>query len=373
MKKLLFIISSIIAFTLSVSVFAANGDVVGHIFSTDIRAFINNVEVKSYNIGGKTAVVIEDIGKADKQTYRYNDDTRTLEILTLNPLYLTEEGTNNNSAPGRVIGNIYKTDITTSVYCVSVPAYNIGGKTAVALEDLGYDRAFSPIGGKYIWDETKRTISLEFLYDNISGVSKNINTDILINDDLTEAEATFYEAFHCDGRQLNFKYPDSYTAAADATLILPIKANGEALGYYFKKPLPDDSFISFICWNQEKVKEAEKDYTHLPPKTREEIIAHFIGAHSLGEATERFDTEEYSFIYISVAGTSWTAYELIQVYDNGTYIDYREKIDMRNRSPRGLVIDKESEKVTFKHEDRYTKEWFTNYEIDLKTGEIKAI
>ena len=64
-------------------------------------------------------------------------------------------------------------------------------------------------------------------------------------------------------------------------------------------------------------------------------------------------------------------YELFQVYDDGTYINYKSQIAMRNRSPQGLVIDKENEKVTFKHVDRYNSEWFTNYEIDLKKGEIK--
>ena len=62
MKKVISIIlSTVMMLTISASVFAANGDIVGHIYSTDIRAYINGVEVESYNIGGKTAVVIEDI------------------------------------------------------------------------------------------------------------------------------------------------------------------------------------------------------------------------------------------------------------------------------------------------------------------------
>jgi hypothetical protein len=93
----------------------------------------------------------------------------------------------------------------------------------------------------------------------------------------------------------------------------------------------------------------------------------------VGEPRVRFDTEEYSFVYISVAGTSWTSYNLLQVYADGTYTDYGDIIEMRNRSPHDLVVDEENEKVTFKHVDRYTSEWFTNYEIDLKAGEIKEV
>ena len=164
MKKLLSIIlSTIIISTLSVSVFAANGDITGHIYSTDIRAFINGIEVESYNIGGKTAVVIEDIIRWNSYEYIYDDNTRTLKFFSLNPHCLVEKKAQNKTKSGKIIGNIYQTDIRTSIYDVVVPTYNIGGKTAVAIEDLGYDSAFSPIGGKYIWNDKERTISLEFL------------------------------------------------------------------------------------------------------------------------------------------------------------------------------------------------------------------
>ena len=76
---------------------------------------------------------------------------------------------------------------------------------------------------------------------------------------------------------------------------------------------------------------------------------------------------------MSTAGTSWTAYNLLQVYDDGTYVDYKDEINTLNRSPQNLTIDKENEKVTFKYVDRYHSEWFTNYEIDLKTSTIKSI
>lgn len=70
---------------------------------------------------------------------------------------------------------------------------------------------------------------------------------------------------------------------------------------------------------------------------------------------------------------SSTAYSLIQVYEAGTYIYYGKQISMRKRSPQNLVLDKENEKVIFSFVDRYNSEWFTNYEIDLKTGRIKEI
>ena len=161
------ILSSVLVLSLIIATmiptFAANGDISGHIYSTDIRAFINGIEVESYNIGGKTAVVIEDLFGERTHLCQYNDDTRTLKFSGLAPSFLEEGKNKGDYAPGTIIGNVYETDIKTSVYDVVIPSYNIGGKTAVAIEDLGYNGEFSPIGGKFIWDDKERTISLEFL------------------------------------------------------------------------------------------------------------------------------------------------------------------------------------------------------------------
>lgn len=374
MKKLLSILLFITSILIiSTNAFAANGDIVGHIYSTDIRAYINGVEVQSYNIGGKTAVVIEDIIKENSHEYIYDDSIRTLKFFSLNPDYLVEEKAQNKAKPGRVIGNIYETDIKTSIYDVVIPTYNIGGKTAVAIEDLGYDNAFSPIGGKFIWNEKERTISLEFLYANFSNLSPDRNIEIIANETMTEAEAAFEEVLHCGGMKETYKFPEYVTDDSDIEIIIPIKANGEAIGYYFRKTLADNSFKAFTYWYPGKVKEAEnKNYRPYPYTTREDTISHFLNYHCIGEPRERFDTDDYSFVYISVAGTSWTSYNLLQVFNDGTYIDYDDEIATRNRSPQNLVVDRENEKVTFKHVDRYTKEWFTYCEIDLKNHEIRV-
>lgn len=373
MKKLLsilFFITSILI--ISTSAFAANGDVAGHIYSTDIRAYINGIEVESYNIGGKTAVVIEDILKENTHQYIYDDSSRTLKFFSLNPDYLVEKKAQNKAKSGKIVGKIYETDIKTSIYDVVIPTYNIGGKTAVAIEDLGYDGAFSPIGGKFIWNEKERTISLEFLHSKWYGPLEDKDITISFNETMTEAVATFEEKFHCGGGQEHFDFPDCVTDDTDIEVVVPIKAQDEVVGYYFRRPLKDNKFTAFTYYYQEKVKEAAKTYTPSPFRTREEIISHFNNNH-IGGYIERFDADDYSFVYYSMAGTSWTAYNLLQVYDDGTYIDYKDEINTLNRSPIDLVIDRENQKVTFKYVDRYTSEWFTNYEIDLKSGTIKEI
>lgn len=373
-KAIALILSMIIALTLSVPVFAKNGDVAGYIYSTDIRAYINGVEIQSYNIGGKTAVVIEDILNENSHQYSYDDSSRTLKFFSLNPSSLVESKSQNKIKPGKVVGKIYETDIKTSIYDVTVPTYNIGGKTAVAIEELGCDREFSSIGGKYIWNEEERTISLEFLYQN-SGISISGDRYIYIsaNEDMTEAKATFNEVLHCGGGREHFTFPEYVTDDTELEVVMPIKAQDEVIGYYFRRPSRDYKFTAFTYYYPEKVKEAEKTFVPDENKTREAVIGHFVSTHSVGEPRERFDTDDYSFVYISVAMTSSTPHNLLQVFDDGSYIDYKDIITMRNRSPKNLVVDKENEKVRFKYVDRYNSEWLTDYEIDLKKGEIKAI
>ena len=374
MKKFIMCISFLtILFLISITTYAANGDVIGNIYSTDIKAFINGVEVKSYNIGGKTAVVIEDIIKDNSHQYIYDDYTRTLKFFSLDPDCLVENLTDSKTKSGKIIGKIYETDIKTSIYDVIIPTYNIGGKTAVAIEELGYDKEFSPIGGKYVWNADERTISLEFLYETPKYISNDKNIIITADNDMTEMTATFEEVLHCGGYREHFKFPDYVTDDSKIEVVLPIKADDEVIGYYFRRPSVTNKFTAFTYYYPDKVGIAEKNYMPYPYNSKEDTIAHFMNFHSVGEPRERFDTDEYSFIYISVAGTSWTSYNLIQVFEDGTYIDYGSQIHITNRSPQNLVIDKEKEIVTFKHVDRYNSEWFTNYEIDLKEGKIKAL
>lgn len=368
-----FIIASMFLLAMPFSVYAANGDIVGRIYSTDIRAFVNGIEVKSYSIGGKTAVAIEDIISENSRKYEYNDNNRELKFFSLDPQYLVEEKSDSKDVPGRVIGNIYETDIKTTVYNFAVPTYNIGGRMAVAIEDLGYDGSFSPIGGKYIWNSTERTINLEFLYSNSNIISRDKNITVSVNEDMKEATATFEEVLHCGGGEEHLNLPEKVSVDAENGIVIPIKADDETIGYYFRDSSKGTVPAAFTYYYPEKLKEAEKNFIPDAHKTREDIISHFINRHSSGGARERFDTDDYSFVYISVAGTSWTAYNLLQVYDDGTYIDYSDKIRSVNCSPEQLMIDKENERVTFRYTDRYHHEWFTDYEIDLKAGVIKPV
>ena len=54
---------------ISSTVLAANGDVAGYIYSTDILAYVNDRPIESYNIGGKTAIIIKSANKVAEAHY----------------------------------------------------------------------------------------------------------------------------------------------------------------------------------------------------------------------------------------------------------------------------------------------------------------
>ena len=370
MKKILIAMLFLLSIPLLAN--AQNGDISGTVYDTDIKAYINGVEVKSYNIGGRTAVAIEDIISEESYGYIYNDDTRTLKIWSLNPAYLIPGKNESTKKSGTAIGNTYETDIKTLIYDVVLPSYNIGGKTAVAIEDMGYNNEFSPIGGKYIWDPDKRTISLEFMYQNLPPeVFSGNDVTITVNEDLTEGEAVFEEIFHCCTGTEHFNFPDYVTDDADIETVFPIKAQGETIGYYLRRPSEEYKFTAFTYYYPEKAAEAAKN--HIPlTVTKDDVIEHYETRHG-GSMRERLDTDNYTFAYMSIAYTSGTADYLVQVYNDGTFVDYMDQIREPNRSVEDLKIDKENETVSFKYTDRYTPEWFTNYEIDLKSGTIEEV
>ncbi|MBR2743303.1 MAG: hypothetical protein IKD89_06910 [Clostridia bacterium] len=155
-------------FMASGSAFAASGDIAGKIYSTDIIALINGSEVPSYNIGGRTVVVIEDLCdlyvgiRAD-----YDDSRRLLTVYGENTVKKDTHA--ERGKVGKVLGNVYETDIKVLFNGSYVTGYNIGGKTAVCLEDVGniYEGpnvgyGYSKYAARAVWNEADRIISLDF-------------------------------------------------------------------------------------------------------------------------------------------------------------------------------------------------------------------
>ena len=401
MKRIMILIT-VFCCAFGISASAANGDVVGHIYSTDIRAYINGVEVPSYNIGGKTVVVVEE-ATTDSNYY---DDHRTLLLGSLSPEYIKGGQSTQSGAVGQLVGDILETDIKTYKYDKELTSYNLGGKTAVVIEELGGDNEFSDIGGKYVWDGANRTISLEFMYFNLDWdtmYDNQANIKLVMNADKTQATAEFYSEKYSVGGNVEYEpSEDFYDEANKPNMIIPvmtdIDGSEKLLGYYFSHKSKEFDITGFdladgTIGNSGEILEGGKTYyaevegykggcyfyrgvlkagaekvspAELTP--REEVIkTHILNKNC--SITEQFDTDDYTFVSMTQGTPHGANSPLMLIQADGSYHDYIN--DFESVSLHGTIwfdnikIDRENEKAYF----RYDKD----YVIDLKTGEMKSL
>lgn len=121
------------------------GDVIGHIYETDIVADIDGMKIPSYNIGGETVVIVEDLANYGFDVI-WDGQKRTLSVYTKEkPAVAPDYVPQNGKISGAVAGDIYYSDITINVNGFDVivrenglvlTSYNIGGKTAISIEYL---------------------------------------------------------------------------------------------------------------------------------------------------------------------------------------------------------------------------------------------
>ncbi len=117
---------------------AAVGDVAGEVLSTDIVAYVDDMAIPSYNIGGKTVVVVEELADYGFDV-TWNGESRILNVVTTHlpekrPDYAPPKVA--QSQVGKAVGKYYETDIVCYVNGMWVESYNIGGKTVAVIEDM---------------------------------------------------------------------------------------------------------------------------------------------------------------------------------------------------------------------------------------------
>ncbi len=143
------------------------GDIIGNIYSTDIIAYIDDMPIRSYNIGGRTAVPIEDLRDYGFEV-EWNESSRELRAEISDKPMESPKAAIEKQVPGNAIGNIYYTDIRVFINGIEgMRTYNIGGITCIAIEDLGvmgvsaddYPK-YSCYGMRYVYDNASRTIKL---------------------------------------------------------------------------------------------------------------------------------------------------------------------------------------------------------------------
>ncbi len=130
------------------------GDIVGHTYSTDITAWIDDRPLRSYNIGGETAVVAEDLREYGFSVV-WDGEKRTLTVerdLSV-PISGSYQVPVETPAVGTVSGDIYCTDIKTYVQGEEVEGFALNGETAIRFSELSRAGAMS-------WDGVSREASL---------------------------------------------------------------------------------------------------------------------------------------------------------------------------------------------------------------------
>ena len=377
MKKLCILFGIMMLTFISSTCFAKVGDKVGDIYSTDIKAYINNIPVKAYNIGGKTCIPIEDVTMG----HTYNNDYRMLLITSFEPSLIKENTeTSKKDKVGKVIGSIYSTDIKTFFYDTRLPAYNIGGKTCVAIEDLGADGDFSEMGGIYFWSQEDRTIRLDFLFDNKIEVMDILN-DFDYGIKIENGNVTFVPTLVGPGwittdfsgmydyydERPNKILPLYYNTGLERKIVgYNFSSNSKYFIYEDDEVYLDEMEYSFNYFYVDVIEDLMMNTDHSFIERNKVIDEHI--KSWMADPYERFDTDEYSFLYLFQPTPHGRNSLLLYVRADGTYEyvhDMLPKGSGYTRAFHYLNIDRENEKVTIDVagvEGRFV--------FDLKTGKL---
>ncbi len=123
---------------------------------SDIKAYVDGVPIRSYNIDGYTGIVAEDLRdygfcvdwlEQERELYVYKEDNKEITAA-----YAFE---NTPYKSGTHAAYVYETDIKTYVAGDEIKAYNIGGYTVILIDELS-------VYGDVLWDENKREISFSY-------------------------------------------------------------------------------------------------------------------------------------------------------------------------------------------------------------------
>lgn len=365
MKKIIVFLLSVVIAAVPPAAYAKSGDVIGAVYATDIKTYINGTEVPSYNIGGKTAVIIEDI--FESYCYYYSDAHRMLAVSRI-PSGFPEPGgfSNHGGTPGTPVGKIYESDIKTCIYDKQVSAFSLNGKTAVAVEDIAGDKEWSDIGARYFWNDSERTLSVEFMYDNSARLSvlmgeKHLNADVTEGVMTVQPDPLNYGGCMWDNGEGSVKY------------------DGNVVGEYFSKPyywFDEDTgeFVlenepnRFIYWDTEMLENifssAETVYA-----ARQQIIDFYLKDMSpFYKVKARLDTDDYTFMYLELVGAPHGGTELLlRISEDGSTVNYADDFESVSAYGRkyfeGAVLDETARTFAFRYGE--------NYIIDLDSGELK--
>ena len=339
-------LSASVLLTLGSAAYAAPGDIVGHIYSTDILTYVNGRQAPSYNIGGKTAVIIEDMfnesygigcdyrenertlysgasryyGSPDVVEHIYSDDT--IDYAHDGAAAVTEETHIERGKVGEIVGDVYETNIKVIFSGHEVTCYNIGGKTAVCIEDLGTldgtssneEYGFSKYLCSFVWDADNRTVSLSaaggYIVNDIGVPSVTYYAD---NNVLSADYSPFYDFYsQIYNREGHDTFNNTEGFNAEKYIIHPL----------FLKTGDAKTNVG-ICWVDEfcntemyitELETAKQLVSSLktPPMAYDDIIKLFDDGKNY-KTLDRLELKDYSFLVVQTLGSEYEYSDIIYI------------------------------------------------------------
>ncbi len=309
--KMIMMLGVILLCILSIKsvVFAKNGDVIGKIYSTDIIAKIDGLNAPSYNIGGKTAIIIEEL--ADKKTSRsyavnmkYDDNARRLDVtMSSSEGFFGEQYDEiKRGKVGAVLGNVYETDIKVYFNGYEINGMNIGGRTAVAIEDLGLiggineQFGYSKYRCKATWNSDERIIALDFISNknDFSVFDYGNSLKYRINDDVMTAEFDRMAIYYSEIAEYNL----SEEFEKDVNVLKPLYffdgAEKQEIGFtYIENDTVEDRVLSKLyITKHELLKQITSNMQDIKTPTVEEAFR-FLNDNVNYKTLDMFETEDF--------------------------------------------------------------------------------
>lgn len=178
MKKFLSaVLSFVLLLCLALPVCGVQGDVVGYALYTEIVAEINEKPIASYNVDGRTAIMVQDLAQYGFEVV-WNQEARATNIWMQEVAQGQdmEDGTEfvpqpPEGAVGTIAYPIYASDIKVYVAGEEKESFNIGGHVMIYLSDLA---AF----GDVIWHQEEQIAELKTTDDPKSLALNRLEEDL---------------------------------------------------------------------------------------------------------------------------------------------------------------------------------------------------
>lgn len=143
------------------AVHAANGDIAGTIYSTDILTEVDGNPIESYSLNGETLIALEDLVNYGFEVY-YNDNIRSVFVTRTGVTDPSFSPYVERGKVGSTIGYYYESDIRAFLNGKEIEAYSLDGKMVSKVELMGseYFDGSHPFYMGYSYNNEKRLLSL---------------------------------------------------------------------------------------------------------------------------------------------------------------------------------------------------------------------